>query len=129
MRISNATTNRQKLTPPPTVGGGGWMGNFQKDRKMPKAIYTVIVYGVNGRNRITKETSLRAVKTLCHGLNLDISVYRNDEKILRRDENYSSSSCNKFKSHSILMRRRMNKSGYLFAPPCGIPVNMKVLDK
>jgi hypothetical protein len=84
---------------------------------MSKAIYTVIVYGVNGVGRITKETSLRGVKTLCHGLNLDISVYRGNQKILWRDENYSSSSCKKFKSHSILMERRMNKSGYLFVTP------------
>lgn len=96
---------------------------------MPKIVYQVVVMGVDGRVRITTETSLRAVKSLCHGLNLRIDVYCNEQKILHRDRNRFSSSCKKFFSDSILMRRRMDKSGYLFAPPRGIPVSMKVLDK
>lgn len=84
---------------------------------MPKAIYQVVVMGAHGGVRITTETSLRAVKSLCHGLNLNIEVYHNAEKILSRDRNCFSGSCEKFNSDSILMRRRMNKSGYLFVTP------------
>lgn len=84
---------------------------------MPKAIYRVYVVCANGEVVLREETSLRAVKTLCHGLNLSIGVFFKGEKILWRVKNRLSSSCNKFSSHSILMERRMNKSGYLFLTP------------
>ena len=96
---------------------------------MPKVIYNVYIVGRDGRVRMTTETSLRGVKSLCEGINLTIKVYRNGYKILWRDWSCLSGSCNKFSSDSILMRRRMSKSGYLFDPPRGIPVSMKVLDK
>lgn len=78
---------------------------------------------------MSEETSLRGVKSLCEGLNLTIHVYRGGEKILWRYRNRLSNSCSKFESTSILMRRSIEKSGYLFDPPRGIPVSMKVLDK
>ena len=80
---------------------------------MPKAVYEVVVMGLDGRFRVTTETSLRAVKSLCHGLNLDITVCQGDARILWKVRN----GCDQLSSVCDDWRKRFTKSGYLFAPP------------